>query len=197
MLTELDVVNECLASMGRSPLQSLAASSSPIVASARESFRRANLTLQKSGWYFNTERIKLPADVNTDSYPVPSDVLALRPQVNPPWLTIRGRVLYDNRIGGTLPAGAPLDLTITRLVPFSDLPIHAQDAISAATVIDFQNAYDGDQIKIREAEKRRDAAMIELNAEHTRVVQANMLTDGATGMRRHHMQYITHPRRRY
>lgn len=196
MLTELDVVNECLASMGRSPLQSLAAATTPIVASARDIFNRANLTLQKSGWYFNIEQVTLAADAVANSYPIPSDVLALRPRVNPPWLSIRGRTLYDNRNGRPLEAGADLTVTITRLVPFDDLPIHAQDAVAAQTVVDFQNAYDGDSIKIKAAEKRYASAYIEMKSEHSRVVQANMLTDGDVGRNRHNNSNPTHPLRR-
>lgn len=197
MLTELEVVNQCLASMGRSPLQSIAAASSPVVASARDIFRRAMLSLQKSGWYFNIEQIVLPADPVAQVYPVPSDVLALRARANPPWLSIRNRKLYDGRAGAPLAAGEPISVVITRLVPFDDLPIHAQDAIAAATVIDFQNAFDGDQIKIREAKERYSEASAELVAEHTRVMQPNMLLDGGAGARRHRMSQVSHPRRRY
>lgn len=179
LITELTVVNECIAALGEAPMTSLA-SPNPMVASARFKFSQTTLQVQSRGWYFNTEQVKIIPQVD-NMYYLSADVLGLSSRGNPHWLTRRGTRLYSLNDGKYLEGSAPFPLCITRLIPFDDLPYQAQDFIKWQTVADFCLAFDADQLKLRKAEDQRDSAYILLNTEHIKAQNANMLSSGPVG----------------
>ena len=71
-ITQLTVVNACLASMGEEPINSLA-DENAFVNSAKFALEQANINEQTRGWYFNLETITLhPHAVTTSTtYPPP------------------------------------------------------------------------------------------------------------------------------
>lgn len=178
-ITELDIVNSCLKSMGRSPINSLTGGS-PIIASALNSLSTAMMEEQSIGWWFNTERLELSANTDGNVY-YPTDTLALVADENPPWLTTRGSLLYDNRKGDYFTTTGKTKVTICRLVPLDDLPYQAQRLIETAAVLDFQNAFDADGAKITAASSAYQKAYTIARAEHIRAVGANMLRQGSAG----------------
>ena len=179
LITELDIVNACLKSMGEAPINSVS-SGSPIVQSALESMHRAHQQEQAIGWYFNTESVTLSA--NTDKqYQAPADTLSLTTDQNPPWLSLRGSRLYDNRSAAYYEGTAPLKVRLVRLVALQELSYNAASLVMAATVLDFQDSFDADQQKIEKAQQAYQKAYTILNAEHIRAVKANMLYQGGNG----------------
>lgn len=179
ILSRLEVVNACLASMGESPVNSVN-ESSPFIASALNAMESAHANEQSLGWFFNLERITINPTEDGEYY-VPADCLGLSTDKTPNYITIRGRRLYDRSQGEYLTGTKPLVVHIIRNVPFDDLPYHARRLVKAATVVEFQKSYDGDEIKIRDAEREYDIARQYLMAEHTRNVRANMIYHGNTG----------------
>lgn len=189
LVTKLDVVNACLASMGESPVNSLD-TDNIFISSALDALGHAGPAELSYGWYFNIEKIELKPTVD-GSYYVPTDTIGLTVDLNPPWLSIRARRLYDNRSGQVFTGKSPVQVTITRNLKFEDMPYHAQRAIKAKTVQYFQKSYDGDAQKIQDAEDEYAESRAMLMSEHIRAVGANMLYQGATGHRIGRARFIT------
>lgn len=183
MLTELEVVNECLASMGELPINSIVNSTNPMVTNARNAFQRANVGEQGVGWWFNTEMVTLGPQAGSGEYYVPTDTLSLytKDKFNPSWLTIRGRKLYDVGTASFFTGTQQLKVKIIRYLPFNDLPYNAQRLVAASCVEKFQLNYDGDQQKQQAAADEYEAASSLCMMDHTRAVGANMLNQGGTG----------------
>lgn len=186
-ITELDVVNRCLATMGELPINSLEGSRNPIVTNARVAFNDVGIEEQAQGWWFNSEVVTLQPQSAVPGQPgiyqPPSDCLALSTvrDVNPEWLSIRNRQLYDNGKAEYYTGTQPMRVHIIRLIPFDDLPYNAQRLIRDSVVFKFQMDYDGDQLKIQQAEARYTEAYAICMADHTRSVKANLLYKGSAG----------------
>lgn len=197
LITELDVVNRCIATMGELPINSLEGTRNPIVSNARNAFKDLTIEEQARGWWFNIETISLsPQDVDANGigvYRPPTDVLSLSTQddFNPAWLTIRSRKLYNSGTGQYHVGGNSMKVRIVRLVPFDDLPYNAQRLIRDATVLKFQMDYDGDELKIQEASQAYTAAYANCMADHIRSVKPNFLYKGGNATRLVSMRYPT------
>lgn len=174
LVTQLTVVNACLASMGEEPINSLAEENS-FVNSAKFALENATVNVESEGWWFNKEQITLLPD--TDGlYRVPADVIDLDINSNPAWLTMRGQKLYSVVDGDYLKGTRNYQANIIRLVTFEDVPFHAKRLIKAAAVLLFQQSYDGDATKIKEAETEYGLAYQLAKSQHIRSVKANFGT---------------------
>lgn len=183
-ITELDVVNDCLAAQGESPVNSLT-DFNPAIASIRDQLQRKSRAEQARGWWFNKEYITIMPNADGFYY-VPNDVLSFAADgTNPGWLSQRGRRLYDNHAGAlyTNPKNEPIKLYIVRHVAFDDLPYEAAALIRAATVLSYIDNFDGDLQKLRTASAAYNDARVECNAQHIRAVGANLLSGGGVGQR--------------
>lgn len=190
-INELDVVNACLQSMGRAPINSLAGGS-PIITSAQASLRTALMEEQAIGWWFNRELVTLTA--NTDGqYYCPADTLDLTTDENPPWLSTRGSRLYDNRIGDYFKSTGNITVDLVRLIPLDDLPYQAQRLVQCAAVLNFQRSFDADDQKIKTVTQDYGKALGLLRAAHIRAVKANMLYNGESGRRMQRTRNINYP----
>lgn len=182
LVTKLDIVNACLSSMGESPANSLNEANS-FITSALNALAITLPSEQSFGWYFNMERVNLTPTVDGEYY-VPADILGLVTEQSPNWMAIRGQRLYDRSAGSYLLGDRQLVVSVIRNLPLEDLPFHAQRLVQAATVVYFQKSYDGDDLKIRDAEGEYNKARSLLMAEHIRSVRANMIMQGPVGIRR-------------
>jgi hypothetical protein len=174
LVTQLTVVNACLASMGEEPINSLAEENA-FVNSAKFALENATINEQSAGWWFNKECVQMYPDVE-GRYLVPADVIDLTIDSNPAWLTQRAGRLYSTAEGKWLEGTAPYAASILRLLAFEDVPFHAKRLIKAATVILFQQSYDGDTVKIAEAQEEYRQAYLLCRAQHIRAVGANFGT---------------------
>lgn len=177
LITQLTVVNACLASMGEEPINSLAEENA-FVNSAKFALEQAHANELSRGWWFNKERLTINPDVSGD-YRVPTDVIDLDVDSSPEWLAMRGSRLYDTSKAEYLNGTQPYQANITRLLAFEDVPFHCKRLIKAATVILFQQSYDGDAQKIKEAESEYASAFLLCKAQHIRAVKANFGTAAA------------------
>jgi len=167
----IDVVNDCLGSMGEAPLNSL---SDPhrFRGAAQRTLERYNRRLQSRGWWFNRETLTLdPGALDSNIY-LPGDTIAVRDLDT--GVAQRGDRLYNLETGDYV-FTAPVEVTLIRLVPFDEVPEVVAQYIAAAAVAKFQTLYDGDTAKARDLKEDRDIAQIEATAQETRESRANMI----------------------
>lgn len=181
-LTELDVVNDCLATMGEMPINSLN-SDHPLVAGALKVLRQANAREQAAGWWFNREVVKLYPDTTTKHITTPADMLSIDPADREKRYTERGRRLYDLATQSVL-FDDPVEVAIIRLIPFRDLPWAGQDLVGAATAARFVESYDADEYRIQQTQTDYVRAFRACNIEHVRFSRPNVLASGGVGYRR-------------
>lgn len=182
MQTELDVVNDCLSTLGELPVNSLDDDHN-LVAAARRAFRKCNSKEQARKWWFNTEKVHLVRDTSGFIF-TPADSLMCTPIDPSKPLMQRGRRLYDTGIGAN-PAGynmvdASLDVWITREIPFDDLPPSMQELVSIATQVRFMLAFDADSLRLQQAQREYIDAYSTANAEHIRNSKTSLLEKPVT-----------------
>lgn len=180
-ITPLEVVNACLASMGEDPVNSLD-TNNIFISAALNAMQHAIPSELAFGWYFNSELVRLNPTVEGDVF-APADTLGLVANVNPPWLSLRGRRLYNNHTGQVFKTSRPIEVALIRNLSLEDLPFHAARMVKAATVRYFQKSYDGDERKIKDADDEYSESRAFLMCEHIRAVRSNMLYQGATAHR--------------
>lgn len=174
-LTELDVVNECLKTLGELPLNTLD-DEHDLVPAARSALKRVNMREQAKAWWFNKELTKLTPDVVTGYIAVPSDTIRVDPTDESLNYVQRGDRLYQpyaSAAADKYKFTAPVECWLIRQLPFEDLPATAQTLISVATVLDFQKDYDADRQRVASLQQDYQVAYMTLNAEHIRNVNAN------------------------
>jgi hypothetical protein len=96
--TELEAVNIVLASVGESPVNSIATTTTTDVVQAKAILSEVNRRVQMRGWYFNTDyNVTLSRDAGNE-IPLATNVLAVR--VPGRDIVVRGGRLYDrvNRV---------------------------------------------------------------------------------------------------
>ena len=171
LITELTVVNACLASMGEEPINSLAEVNA-FVNSARFALEQATANEQSEGWWFNKECLDISPDIN-GLYIVPTDVIDLDINSSPGWLSVRNGRLYTSDGGKFVTGTQVYKANVIRLLAFDNLPFHAKRLVKAAAVQLFQQSYDGDAVKIREAQQEYAFARLLCKSQHIRAVGAN------------------------
>lgn len=176
-LTELDVVNDCLSTMGELPVNSLD-DDHDLVAAARRAFRTSMIREQGKEWWYNAETVTLSRDADGYIF-TPGDAIRCDPAEQTSQFVQRGRRLYDvNNATYKMPFEKVVCF-IVRLVPFEDLPPSAQIAIGVATQLKFMVAYDADSTKYRQLITEYQEAYMTMNAEHMRNSDSNLLETGS------------------
>lgn len=178
-ITELDVVNDCLATLGEAPLNSIE-EDHPLVAAALRDLRTVNMREQAKGWWFNREVVLLPHDPTTGYVSIPEDTINVDP--TNPWthLVQRGRYLYDPRRDEGYRIGRPVWCALVRRLAFDQLPPLMQSYVSLKTQQEFQKNYDADRVKAQQIIDAAREAYIVLRAEHIRNAGANLLYKTST-----------------
>lgn len=171
--TELDVVNDMLATLGESPLNSIDEDHS-LTASALRVLRVVNLAEQAKEWWFNKELITLVPDPVSKFVYTPADAISVDPVDTQQNYVQRGRRLY-NTATGSYEFDAPIRCNLVRQLPFEETPPLFQTYVSVTCQIKFQKDYDGDATKASLLQKEWQVAWATFNAEHIRCVSANLL----------------------
>lgn len=173
----LTVVNQCLATMGETSLNSL---EDPHVfrGDAIAAIEAARKLILAKGWQFNTEYLTLSPSPTDSFIYLPGDFLSAvatdrwrRPD---PRYTVRGRRLYDLE-GGVYTFTSPVHITIIRDIPLEDMPEVPATYVAAEAVAQFQTDFDGDSTKGRLLLQKRDTAKSEAVKEDVRLRGVNML----------------------
>lgn len=177
-MTELDVVNDCLSTLGELPVNTLDDDHN-LIAAARRAFATCNLREQAKQWWFNTERVTLTRD-STGSMYTPGDSIRCDPVDSTLPYIQRGRRMYDT--GTATGAGSgydiaqgSLDCWLVRQIEFEDLPPSAQVLVAVSAQLKFMAAYDADSQRYRQLLAEYQEAYMIVNSEHIRNNQSNML----------------------
>ncbi len=133
--TELSAVNSILGAIGQSPVTSLVFDN-PEISLIYNLLRDANVDVQSEGWHFNTEKhVTYTPDSVTGKIVVGNDILKM--DVSEGWekrqydVVKRGGYLYD-KFDHTddWSDHTSIDLDITRLISFDDIPTPFQRYIT-------------------------------------------------------------------
>jgi hypothetical protein len=183
MATILDVVNDCLASMGETPLNTLS-EQHEFKGSAQRLLTRTSRRVQADGWWCNTESFTASPALATGYVQLPGDVLQWQSGIRTkdsqvrsyvkPWLTQRGNRLYDLRTNSYNITEDSIG-EIVRFLPFDQLPVPLAEYIAAETVLKFQSNFDADNSKRQELQQNWQLARIKVQAENTRQLGINLL----------------------
>jgi len=174
-LTELDIVNQCLASMGETPVNAVDADH-PYIAAALAKLSVASTQEQARGWWFNTDFVALRPDATTHFIYVPNDAINVNPNDAGNAVVIRGRRLYD-RFQSTYAFAAPVQVELVRELALDELPALAGHVVAARAVLDFQSAFDGDADKYGKLGASYQQVLTVLRAEHIRQSKVNMFNN--------------------
>jgi len=141
--TELNAVNEMLASIGQAPVNSIVTNVSPDAVIAMNALRAASRDIQEEGWHFNTETdVELIPDVGDGHIDIPTNALkvdAVDSSIN---VTVRGGELYDLE-NNTLVFTDTNKYQIVYHFEFADLPAVARRYFTQAAIFErFAPAYD-------------------------------------------------------
>lgn len=181
-MTELDAVNDLLASVGEFPVDSLS-DPNPLVASSQRILAQTLRRAQTRGWWFNSRDRVLP--VGTDpAFPlrvqIPTDALSVDPVRRTSDFVQRGGYLFDRKLG-TFDIGSDVECHTKDLLPIQDLPETAAAYFTALACIRMSKAYDGDTAKLKTLEQEAMMAREPFHAEHIRNCDVNLFESGTTG----------------
>lgn len=183
MVTELRVVNDCLAIMGEAPLTAITERHA-FKAAARNGLARVSETIQARGWWYNMETLTVAASPVDNRISLPNDVGTVLPPYLYPHVVQRGRFMYDLRRGTDIfPEGTTYEVRLIRILPIELVPNSVAEYIAGQTVLEFQSQYDGDQTKTRNLDKMVNGDKSEgtiglkgeAKAEHIRYRRVNLI----------------------
>ena len=172
-LMTLDVVNDMLGLLGERRVNAID-ETHPLIPDALAKLNTASATVQAVLWWFNVEYPTLTPQAGTGHLLVPNDTAACDSLTQYPRLAVRGNRLY-NLDGVTDVFTDPIRVRLHRIVPFEDCPILARAHIAAKAKMEFQLAYDGDNIKAQALQAEIAETYANMHAEHTRNAKANLL----------------------
>ncbi|UWI83469.1 tail tubular protein A [Ralstonia phage BHDT_So9] len=172
-ITQLDVVNACLRSMGETPLNSIDLDH-PYVASALGILSEMNVLEQELGWWFNTDYTVLHPDPDTGFVYIPADSLNCRMSPDNSQYVERGNRMWDT-LNSTYDIGIDLPVCIYRNIDFDNLSIGAKLMISLRTQLSFQDAFDGDSDKYQKIYQQYQQAYGRLRRLHIKNQNLNMM----------------------
>lgn len=186
-ITTLDVVNQCLGTLGESPLNTLL-EPHEFRGTAQRAISNASSQVQSSGWWFNTEAatlapapvtgfMQLPGDCLKWQSGVRSTDLLIRGQAKS-WLVQRGTRLYDTR-RRTFEIIENVTGEMIREVPFEELPIVMASFIASQAVLKFQSSFDADNSKRQELLEEWKLYRSAVNAEQTRQLGVNFINNNS------------------
>lgn len=180
--TELEAVNELLASIKESPITSIseAAEQAGDATIARQKLILACKSVQARGWSWNTDiDYPLVPDAVSGETLVPLGTLKASFKdtyaEDKGTFVIRGTRVYDRRKHTYLLART-LEADITVLLEYSDMPHAAKDLVTKMATRAFQQFVLGEQSDLRFTTADIDAAYATLENTETETADFNMLT---------------------
>lgn len=174
-ISELDVVNACLATMGESPLMTLEEDHS-FKAAAQDKIRRSKTDMSSRNLWFNTEWVKIVPQADTKHIYIPQDVIGVdaRSMCGRFRVAQRGRRLYDAG-NNKYEFDNAVTVRIKRDLDFDLLPHEAAAFVRDDSVLRFQGDFDADRQKRELYTAYRQESLALLNAEDIRQKKHNLL----------------------
>ena len=174
LISQLEVVNGCLATMGEVPLNTLE-DDHTYKAAALNYLNEVTLMEQEPGWWFNSEYTQLVPDATSGYIYIPQDAISVKPihKITPPFAQ-RGNRLYNTWANSYVWDGN-VWVDIVRALTFDNLPYHAADKVRWGTIMRFQREYDGDTVRYQQLSQDYSRSTTSLVAEDTRNKRPNLL----------------------
>lgn len=120
---ELAAINDMLAAIGESPVNTLEGDTNADVANARRILHKVNTEVQSKGWTFNIEESHvLTPDTFSKLIPYLPDYLVVRTPGSTTTYTNRGGFLYD-RVNKTDQFEGPVEVDLVLLKSFDEMPV--------------------------------------------------------------------------
>lgn len=166
----LTVVNNMLATLGETPLQSLL-DSHEFKTAALNFLDEQNRQIQARGWWYNRVRKTLPLAMD-GTVTIPEDVLAF--VADDKSLVKLGNKVHDTVNDSSQIYGDVVGTAVI-LIPFEKLDGIPATHIAASAVLEFQIMYDGDRARTEILAQKLGRATMALNAEDTRQVRPNLI----------------------
>lgn len=174
-MTQLDVVNACIKTMGESKLNTLE-DDHPYKDDALDLLDRVLRDVSSRSLWFNTEWLRLIPQATSKYVMLPADVIKVdaTSQCGRYRVAQRGRRLFN---GGrnSYEFDRPVTVKVARLLDFESCPYEVQMFVRDDAVLRFQSDFDGDNSKYQKILKQRDDSWFNLQAEHIRQIKANPL----------------------
>ncbi len=165
-ITELDAINLALTAAGATVVTTVD-NNQPDVLSIRSLLTATSRQIQRRGWWFNREIGIVLAPDAQGHVVVPANTLHVDSVDHREHFVLRGSKLYD-RENHTQVIGESVEIDTIILLPFTDLPFSAQDAIQFKTAMRFVGGDDGDEQEWRRLKVEFEEAFAELKREHLR-----------------------------
>lgn len=186
LLTELDAVNLMLASIGQTPVNTLAVSGIRDVAIAQLSLQNATREVLNRGWSFNTDtQYELALDGSSE-LPVPAAVLWLDPVDRTQQLVIRddsGTLKMWDKYNHTFTIGdyhqSPIKVDIIWAYTFEQIPNVARHYISVRAARIFQSQVLASDILFKFTAAQEQEAYADLLKLEARTKDRNWFKSGA------------------
>lgn len=174
--TELEAVNEMLAAISESPVDSIDASNADAAEAARI-LRQESRKVQQKGWWFNTELVTLTPN-GSNELVIPSNALRVRTLYadHDRRYVVRGLKLYDTD-ENTFTITTPIEVEIIYGLDWTVLPDVAREYITSKAgyvFCDTQMGAEPNRIFTREREREAKADLMKADAQGSR---ANALRD--------------------
>ena len=173
MIDKLDAVNYCLSILGSTPVGSLEDSLHPDADICLTRINEALLTIQKEGWWFNTEvNWALTPDANKD-IDLPANTIKVL-GIQGEFVIQRGIKLYDS-INNTYQFDNAVTVNLIVNLDWDLLPFSVQESakyLAAQRVCEIDLE---DHIKASGEEKQFTASYIQLKKEDLQIEQRNAL----------------------
>ena len=164
--TELQAVNQMLASIGETPVSDIPASGISDAATARDKLHEVNRQVQGMALKFNTD-YKVEYSPDVDGFiNIPTNAIRVWAYYGYKDYAVRGRKLYDRQEQTTIFTAIQY-LNITTFLVWSDLPEHVRRYISVKAGRRFQAESVGSKLlwefsQVDEGESRADMMRWEL-----------------------------------
>lgn len=171
-LTELEAINEILATGADAPVSTLEDAEVIDASLARNTLRATSVEVQTRGWTFNTdEGLEIKPD-QTGRIILPRNTL----KVVAPGYTQRGTKLYD-RVNRTFTFTEPVPITLVTGLEFDELPSTARMYITIRAARKYQDRYFGDDAQHSYNARDEEMALAALKDDDIVQSAANMLED--------------------
>jgi len=183
--SELEAVNQLLAVIGETPVNSLDETQSPSVPIAKDEIKRTSRKVQAEGLTFNTEKRTLTPDEEHHEITLPSGTLRIYPVDPDKRVVWRGDKLYD-KDKLTYEFNEEIEVVIIIGMDFEDLPEHVRQYIVVRAGRIFHDRMVGSELlhsftKQDEVEAKRQMYLLEnVDTEEIRKAAKEILMQGFT-----------------
>lgn len=186
LLTELDAVNTMLASIGQTPVNSLAVSGIRDVAIAQLALQNVTREILNRGWSFNTDRCYELALNGSGEIELPANVLDIDPTLRTQQLVMRNdagtQKLWD-KVNHTFTLStyhtSPVEVNITWTYEFDEIPNVFRNYISIKAARVFQSQVLASDILFKFTSAMEQEAYADVLKLEARTKDRNWFTSGA------------------